>query len=142
MNIYFSCSVSAGRKDQAVYQAIVAHLQKNGHEIPTAELAEADVLKIEAVIDPVSVYERDVDWVKQCDTLIAEVSTPSHGVGYEIALALLLGKPVLCCYQAGLTISKMISGNTQPTLRLFAYHSTEDVLAAIDQFLGEIHLQA
>ena len=138
MNIYFSCSVTGGRKDLEVYQAIVAHLHAKGHTVPTAELAEADVLKIEAVIDPLSVYERDVEWVEQCDAVIAEVSTPSHGVGYEIALALSLGKPVLCCYKAQQTVSKMITGNTHPTLQLFEYHSTAELLGVLDQFLTPI----
>jgi len=135
MNIYFSCSVTGGRKDQEVYRAIVDHLHTSGHVVPTAELAEEDVLKIEAVINPRTVYERDVEWVEQCDVVIAEVSTPSHGVGYEVALALLLGKPVLCCYKSGHSVSKMLTGNTRPNLRMLEYRHTEEVLAAIDLFL-------
>ena len=138
MNIYFSCSITGGRKDQAVYRAIVDHLHAKGHVVPTAELADADVLKIEAVIDPRSVYERDVEWVSQSDVIIAEVSTPSHGVGYEIALALLLGKPVLCCYKAGQTVSKMITGNTHSTLNLVEYQHNDDALKAIDHFLMDV----
>jgi nucleoside 2-deoxyribosyltransferase len=55
----------------------------------------------ESVIDPVTVYQRDIAWVEACDVMIAEVSTPSHGVGYEIAYAIGLGRPVLCLYRQG-----------------------------------------
>ena len=34
------------------------------------------------------IYQRDIDWINQADVLIAEVSQPSHGVGYEISYAL------------------------------------------------------
>lgn len=138
MNIYFSCSITGGRKDQAAYAAIVDHLLQSGHEVPTAHLSSAGVLDEEAVIKPLEVYHRDSKWVEECDALIAEVSTPSHGVGYEIALALFLGKPVLCCYQNGHKVSKMILGNTHKTLKLYSYSAVEDLLAEMDRFLANV----
>lgn len=137
MNIYFSCSITGGRSDQAVYQKIVEFLVDHGHEVPTAHLSREDILEDERVILPADVYERDVRWVNECDALIAEVSTPSHGVGYEIALALLQGKPVLCCYRQGKTVSKMILGNLQPGLSLCAYESVNDLLGALARFLSQ-----
>jgi nucleoside 2-deoxyribosyltransferase len=115
MNIYFSCSITGGRNDQMIYKKIVDYLLAGGHEVPTAHLSRADVMEDERVICPEDVYERDVRWVDGCDLLIAEVSTPSHGVGYEIALALLENKPVLCCYRQGRSVSKMIRGIPIPT---------------------------
>ena len=138
MKIYFSCSITGGRQDQHIYHAIVNALQESGHNVPTAHLSRKDVMEKEVVVEAKAVYERDVQWVKDCDALVAEVSTPSHGAGYEIALALMLGKPVLCCYHQGRRVSKMILGNTRPTLRLFAYHSQEDLIPAVRSFLVEI----
>ena len=43
-------------------------------------------------------------YIKACDALIAEISTPSHGVGYEIGYALNLDKPVLCLHRRGVSI--------------------------------------
>lgn len=137
MNIYFSCSITGGRQDQAVYAAIVDHLLAEGHEVPTAALAHPSVMSEEQVIHPVTVYERDVAWVQGCDALIAEVSTPSHGVGYEIALALTLGKPVLCCYQQGRRVSKMLTGNTLPNIQVSAYNQVEEVLTLVTNFLSK-----
>lgn len=135
MNIYFSCSITGGRQDEAVYRAIVDDLHAAGHTIPTADLADADVLQREAVISADEVYARDVRWVRECDALIAEVSTPSHGVGYEVALALQLGKPVLCCYRQGKRVSKMILGNHESGMRVHAYQNVDDVLDVIQSFL-------
>ncbi len=138
MNIYFSCSITGGRRDQAVYKQIVDHLTLKGHEVPTAHLSHENILDEEKVIEPLEVYNRDVKWVEECDTLVAEVSTPSHGVGYEIALALLLGKPVFCCYRQGVKVSKMLTGNTHDRLMVYAYSNDKDLLNTIDKFLANI----
>ncbi|MCK4741088.1 MAG: nucleoside 2-deoxyribosyltransferase [Anaerolineales bacterium] len=135
MNIYFSCSLTGGRQDESVYITIVGHLLEIGHDVPTAHLAHPQVMDLERVVDAGEVYERDMAWIEACDAVIAEVSTPSHGVGYEIAVALKRGKPVLCCYRDGVTVSKMITGNDSKRLTLCTYQGTEDVLTAIDDFL-------
>jgi len=138
MNIYFSCSITGGRADQEIYKILVDNLLGWGHEVPTAILASPNVLDYENSSAPNTVYKRDVRWVEDCDALIAEVSTPSHGVGYEIALALLLGKPVLCCYQKGRRVSKMITGNDMPSLKLLTYTDAEDLLPLVKVFLQGI----
>ena len=135
LNIYFACSLTGGRSDEETYQAIVAHLLAQGHEVPTAHLAEAEVMELEKVIQPGEVYTRDAAWIRGCDALVAEVSTPSHGVGYEIAFALSLDKPVLCCYRSGARVSKMITGNDSSGLRLASYERVDQALAAVDDFL-------
>lgn len=135
MNVYFSCSLTGGRSDEAIYGAIVAHLLRRGHEVPTAHLAEPEVMELERTVDPAEVYARDTAWIDGCDAVVAEVSTPSHGVGYEIAYALGRGKPVLCCYRRGARVSKMILGNNSPGLRLLEYAAPAEALAAIDAFL-------
>jgi len=135
MNIYFSCSITGGRKDQHIYQRIVDYLIENGHEVPTAHLASSDVMKDESDLNAIDVYKRDMKWVRNCDVLIAEVSTPSHGVGYEIAAAIFLGKHVMCCYQKGKKISKIINGNTRENIHVFAYNSEEELISEIESFL-------
>ena len=138
MNIYFSCSLTGGREDEAIYGAIVDHLEASGHTVPTAHLARPEVMELEKVIDPAEVYERDVRWMNECDILVAEVTTPSHGVGYEIAYALSIGKPVLCCYKEGTPVSKMILGNDSSGLQVASYAQPEAALKMIDDFLGRL----
>jgi len=128
MNVYFACSITGGRQDEAVYKLLVDALHANGHEVPTALLAGAEVMQLEGIVDAADIYARDTAWIRGCDLLLAEVSTPSHGVGYEIGYALNLNKPVLCLYHANRKVSKMILGNPHPCLRVCAYHSPQEAV--------------
>lgn len=135
MKIYFSCSLTGGRQDQPVYAALVNHMVAGGHAVLTAHLASAEVMAEEAVVDPLAVYQRDIAWVEACEVMVAEVSTPSHGVGYEIAYALDRQKPVLCCYRAEARVSKMILGNTSPQITVKAYRDEREAIHIVEQFL-------
>jgi len=137
MNIYFACSITGGREFESVYQAIVAALVGDGHEAPTAHLAESGASTREAELSPQEVYARDVDWIRASDMLIAEISIPSHGVGYEIGFALGLGKRVLALYQEGRKVSKMISGNSDPNLTVRTYQTPEDAVCQIREYLRQ-----
>lgn len=135
MNVYFACSITGGREYEAVYQAIARALLADGHKVPTAHLAESNVMDVETSVSPQDVYARDVEWIRSCDALIAEVSVPSHGVGYEVGFALSLGKPVLCLYQEGRRVSKMITGNPDPHLKVTSYTDTAQAIDLIRHFL-------
>lgn len=135
MNIYFACSITGGREFESMYQAITKALLADGHEVPTAHLADPGVRAREAVVNPGDVFERDTAWIRSCDALVAEVSTPSHGVGFEVAYALNLNKAVLCVYRQGQSISKMLTGNSHPRLRMRSYHDPEEAVVLIRSFL-------
>jgi nucleoside 2-deoxyribosyltransferase len=135
MNIYFACSITGGRDFEHIYQDLTLALLASGHIIPTAHLAESNIMAAEAEISPREVYDRDIGWIRGCDVLIAEVSVPSHGVGYEIGFALGEGKPVLCLYQEGRKVSKMITGNSHPNLEIKSYRSIEDAISLAHEFL-------
>jgi nucleoside 2-deoxyribosyltransferase len=138
MNIYFSCSLTGGRQDERVYGEIVAHLTDLGHEVPTAHLADPTVMELERVTEPAEIFARDIHWIEECQALVAEVTTPSHGVGYEIAYALGLGKPVLCCFRRGQRVSKMIIGNDSPGLVVRDYEDVAEALEIVDTFLAGV----
>jgi hypothetical protein len=67
------------------------------------------------------IHDRDLGWLRDSDYLVAEVTTPSLGVGYEIAKATEWGKPVLCLYRPenGRSLSAMISGCDVGTVRTY-----------------------
>ena len=138
MKIYFSCSITGGRADEGVYQLLVAEMLRLGIEVPTAHLSEPGVVDLEKVVDAGEIYHRDMNWLKECDAVVAEVSTPSHGVGYEIALALTLGKPVLCCFRQGRKISKIITGNDSPTLVVREYSNDAEAVAYLREFVSSL----
>ena len=138
MNIYFACSITGGRELEAVYQQMVTALEADGHIIPTSHLAQAEAMQGERALTPQNVYERDVNWIRACDVMIAEVSVPSHGVGYEIGFALNLRKPVLCIYEKGRRVSKMITGNADPALAIRADTTLDESLLLMRSFLNSI----
>jgi nucleoside 2-deoxyribosyltransferase len=136
MKIYFACSITGGREFESVYQAVVHALAENGHSVLTAHLVESDVMEAEAGLSPEEVYTRDMDWIRECDVLIAEVSVPSHGVGYELGFALGIDKPVLVLFQEGRKVSKMISGNSDENLAVNMYSTTEEAIHTALEFLS------
>ena len=141
MNIYFACSITGGRREESVYQLIADGLLSDGHTVPTAHLSDSNVMSFEEVVDPREVYARDINWIEDSHALIAEVSTPSHGVGYEIAYALSMGKPVLCLHQQARQVSKMITGNYHPGIRVSSYKSPDEIMPLIREFLSFANIE-
>lgn len=88
------------------------------------------------------VYARDTGWIMGCDLLVAEVSTPSHGVGYEIGYALSLGKKVLCLHRRGVKVSKMIQGNPDPHLTVHSYETIEQARHLLMVYLAGMDLES
>ena len=70
----------------------------------------------------------------EADLLVAEVTVPSLGVGYEIGRAIEMRKPVLCLFQKGTdyTLSAMISGSEGLALRY--YRNLDEVKEVFDGF--------
>lgn len=136
MDLYFSCSLTGGRQDQPAYAALVAHLQALGHHVLTAHLASEQVLAEDAQHGPEAVFERDTAWLRQSQAVIAEVSTPSHGVGFEVAYALERGKPVLCLAREGVRVSKMLTGIRQAGFAFRTYSTPEEAQAHMEAFLA------
>ncbi|UCG04301.1 MAG: nucleoside 2-deoxyribosyltransferase [Candidatus Heimdallarchaeota archaeon] len=138
MKIYLSGSIRGGRELQSNYQVINDYLQENGYEILTPQVASPKVFEIETSMTDTDIFAQDISFLQECDIVIAEVSVPSTGVGYEIAYALSLNKPVLAVYEDGRVISAMITGNTSPNLTLYSYHSIPKLLFQMKHFLSSI----
>lgn len=136
MDLYFSCSLTGGRQDQPIYAALVAHLQALGHHVLTAHLASDTVLAADGELSPEIVFARDTAWLRRCDAVIAEVSTPSHGVGFEIAYALERDKPLLCLAREGVRVSKMLTGIRSPRFEVHTYRTQDEALVRLESFLA------
>jgi hypothetical protein len=131
LNIYFAGSISGGRAFLRTYQEMVNYLKSMNHHVLTEHIIDPGVLDKEDAHTPKHIYERDMEWLKSCHYLVAEVSNPSLGVGYEICSALNYQKPVLCLYKRGVFLSRMILGNTRPGLTVIAYENDLDWQNAI-----------
>jgi nucleoside 2-deoxyribosyltransferase len=141
LKIYLSGAIRGGRELEKNYQIIHDYLKENGHEILAHHVASPNVLEIEETIPDVEIYTQDIHWLQECNTLIAEVSVPSTGVGYEIAYALALNKPVLAIYEENRVISAMILGNTSPNITVHSYPSIPRLLFQIKHFLSSISIK-
>jgi nucleoside 2-deoxyribosyltransferase len=135
MKIYFACSISGGRQDEGVYQKMVQVLLSMGMDVPSAHISETGIEQIDGLEEASDIYQRDVNWIEESDLLIAEVSTPSHGVGYEIAYALNLSKPVFCLYNQGEVVSKMITGNSHSLLTVSSYQEWTDAEIKLREYI-------
>jgi 2'-deoxynucleoside 5'-phosphate N-hydrolase len=90
MKIFFSHRMLQNSETTHLYEQIVSLLGEYG-EVLTENSNDG--------IEPSYVFERDTDWLREADVVVAEVTTPSLGVGYEIGLAESLEKRILCLYR-------------------------------------------
>lgn len=88
--IYFACSIRGGRDDAELYAQLVAHIKTQA--IVLSEIFADGKLTVSGSSgNSQDIYAKDIAWVKEADIIIAEVTNPSLGVGYEIAYAENLG---------------------------------------------------
>ncbi len=136
MKIYFAGSIRAGREDQEIYYQLIQGLQGHG-PVLTEHVGDTDLTELgdDGPSDRM-IYQRDMAWLAEAALMVAEVTIPSLGVGYEIGRAESRGIPVLCLHreQDGRKLSAMISGNPKVTVTM--YSTVEEALVYIDRFIG------
>ena len=132
MRIYFAGSIRAGRGDAPVYQQLVGELEKYG-EVLTEHVATVG----EEEMSDGEIFARDLEWLTTCDAVVAEVSTPSLGVGFEIGIAQSLTIPVLGLYRVGAKhkLSAMLAGN--PGITVAEYATIEDAVAVLRSWFAQ-----
>ncbi|KAG9472836.1 hypothetical protein GDO78_016761 [Eleutherodactylus coqui] len=114
LSVYFCGSIRGGREDLLLYQRIIQLLQRNGtvltEHIGRPEISEAGEDAQE--YGDKFIHDRDVTWLQQADVVVAEVTQPSLGVGYELGRAVAMNKKILCLFRAssGRVLSAMIRG--------------------------------
>ena len=136
MKIYFAGSIRGGREDAAIYNELIKYLGKFG-EVLTEHIGE---LKLTHWGDDGPsdrfIHDRDMQWLIGSDVIVAEVTTVSMGVGYEIGRAVEMGKKVLCLFRpdSERNLSAMIGGC--PAVTLVYYSTLEEARQAIEKFLS------
>ncbi len=132
MNIYFAGAIRGGRQKVEDYAKIVEVLKEYGNVL-TEHIANPKVDIFGEKLSAQEVYMRDVEYLKECDILFAEISVPSLGVGYELAYAESIGKPVICMYDENFNVSGMIRGNQN--FKMIKYSKIEELLKNIRNIL-------
>lgn len=134
MKIYFCGSIRGGRQDAKLYRRLIEELKNYGTVLTEHIGAEAmDHTKTDRQI-----HDEDMAWLQESDVVIAEVTTPSLGVGYEIGRAIEMGKPVFCLYrpQENRRASAMIKGS--PKLEFVEYNSMAEATEYLEAFFNNI----
>ena len=121
MKVYFGFTVAGDRSSLATARRMVELLEAHGHQVLTRHLVDDNAAQLDRAITPQAVFERDMNWLRQCDVFIAEVSGSSFGLGFEAGY--LLGssaKRAVLFYRrdAASRISLLITGNTASQLRI------------------------
>jgi len=133
MKVFFSGSIRGGRELLSVYQHLCSFIVSKGHEVLTEHVADPQVEKVEAAMTEQEIFARDMALLEHSSCLIAEVSIPSTGVGYEICSAVQRHIPVLCLYRSGSNVSAMVLGN--PHVFLQQYSTPVDLDTVVLSFL-------
>jgi nucleoside 2-deoxyribosyltransferase len=109
--VFLSGSIRGGRRLIDTYRSLADVMIHAGMEVLNEHVAKENVFVQERNLTEEEIFLRDMDGIGRCDCLVAEVSVPSVGVGYEICHAVGLKKPVLCVYERGSSVSAMVLGN-------------------------------
>jgi hypothetical protein len=134
MIIYCAGPIRGNKTYQDNYSEIIRIVESLNH---TALSEVSNKFQSSIPLSPKQIYARDLKWLDGSKLMIAEVSGPSLGVGFEISYALFVKKiPVLALYhdQAG-QISSMITGCNNPKLVIQKYSNTDDLTQTINSFI-------
>ncbi|MFA6128957.1 MAG: nucleoside 2-deoxyribosyltransferase [Bacteroidales bacterium] len=136
LKIYFSGSIRGGRNDAQLYHDLIEYLKTFG-KVLTEHIGRIDLVD-ERETPPCQIHDRDVTWLKSSDVIIAEVTQPSLGVGYELGRAVEMGKAILCLYRKNedKRLSGMISG--APGIITVVYEELEEAKVWISSFIANL----
>lgn len=135
MKLFFAGSIRGGGSYIKVYRRIIALLSNHGEVISEFSSDNGDPEQDEKKRDQM-IFVRTTAAVRNADLLVAEVSHPSIGVGYEIAMAESLGIPIMALYHRGSEyhISAMVAGNEK--VATLPYDTFEELGALLEKHLA------
>jgi hypothetical protein len=137
MIIYCAGPIKGDTTFQKIYLEIINFIESEGHT-PLAELS-AKFTPTNPLTDK-QIYTRDLKWIDGSKMMIAEISGPSLGVGFEIAYAVYQKKiPVLALVNNTVkNVSAMITGCDSILLTVVNYRNPEDLKEIIRLYIKEI----
>lgn len=134
--IFLSGSIRGGRQLLPLYRLIYETLEGAGAEVVSWHVVDPELEKVESAMTEEEIYARDLGQLARSDAVLAEVTVPSLGVGYEICRALVLGIPVLCLHRPDAAVSAMLLGNPDPGIRVRAYSEEGELKEILMEFLS------
>jgi len=134
MIIYCAGPIKGNTEFKDNYSKVVEVVESLGH---TALSEMSKKFHSSIPLSPKQVYARDMKWLEGSKLMIAEISGPSLGVGFEIAYALFVKKiNVLALYSSDApNLSSMITGCNNPKLSISKYTNADDLTKTINDFI-------
>ena len=117
-----------------MYKRIIEYIQRD-NIVLTEHIGDLSKSQFEGKEDcDVAIYEQDTTWLRGADVVIAECTTPSLGVGYELGFAEAHGIPVHIFYcKARTRLSAMLTGNSR--FHIHPYEAEEEIYCVVDAIL-------
>jgi len=137
MKIYFCGSIRGGRQLATTYEKLIAMLSEYG-KVLTEHLGSDEIINSkDRILTDKEIHDRDLQWVIDSNVVVADVTVPSLGVGYEIGRAIEMGKPLLCLFNTSsdYTLSAMIAGSDD--VANYSYKNPEELESVLDGFFTE-----
>jgi len=109
--------------------------------IATELIGSPNLLDEGETLSDKAIHDRDVAWLLASDCVVAEVTNPSLGVGYEIGLATKTKIPVLCLYRAvpDRRLSAMIAGCN--LVQVNSYGDVAEVAPLLAEFFQSLRVR-
>lgn len=132
--VYFAGSIRGGRDDAQLYKDLIAHINETD-KVLTEHIGDLSISLLENERRDKQIYEQDTAWLRECDLVIAECTSPSLGVGYELAYAEKYEKETHILYRSSkCQLSAMLTGCD--FYHIYTYETKEEAFRIIDGILG------
>ena len=121
--------------DQEIYRDLIERLKKFGGVL-TEHVGNPELRDVgKTTLSDEEIFQRDVAWIHEADIVVAEVTMPSMGVGYELGLTESLRKPAICLFREtrGRSLSAMVAGNTW--FQVKRYRTVDEAVEFISEFI-------
>ncbi len=134
--VYFAGSIRGGRTDADLYRRMIEYIQRTD-TVLTEHVGRPELNLLERGRDrDGEIYRQDTAWLRQSDLLIGECTSPSLGVGYELAYAERYGIPCHLFYdRRKVQLSAMLTGD--PYFRIYPYEDPEEIFPILDRILKD-----
>jgi nucleoside 2-deoxyribosyltransferase len=139
IKIYFAAPITNKIPNLNLYSKIVKYLSHYGNVL-NKRLGDRKFWKERKnkKFSEREIHDFDLKLLLKSDVVVAEISSPSLGVGYEIGRAVERKKPVLALYNKKIKkqVSKMILGAHEITIR--PYRTSTEIKSIIRKFFNSL----
>lgn len=138
MKVYFTASLKGAENYIERYARIVKVMKDSGCRVVTSDVMVPGAREKVSQFGQEqrrAAFRRLTEILKKADLVVAEISTPSISIGYEVTSALELGKPVIVLFTKG-NGAIMLEGMSHEKLQVLEY-SDDSLVGKLKKALDE-----